>query len=76
MGIRHNQRSLRASTLVDEYCQLKGEPFDCLEEVVIDLITDVLILANMEGEDINGIFRMVANHVSAETEVVAGREVA
>lgn len=74
MGIRHNNQSLRASTIVKNYCQLKGEPFDCLEEVVTDLITDVLILAHMEGEDINGIFRMVANHVSAETEVVEVKE--
>ncbi len=73
MGIQHNQRSLRASTLVDEYCALKGE-YDCLESTITDLITDVLILAHMEGIDINSICRMAEVHVSAET--AAYREVA
>ena len=74
MGIQHTEQSLRASTLVDKYCALKNETNDCLEETVIDLITDVLILAHMEGEDINVIFNMVSNHVSAETEMVEVRE--
>jgi len=74
MGIQHNERSLRASTLVDDYCALKGEPFDCLESTITDLITDVLILAHMEGININSICRMAEVHVSAET--AAYREVA
>ena len=72
MGIQHNERSLRASTLVDDYCALKGEPFDCLESEIIDLLTDVLTLAQMEGMDVNNICRMVAIHVSAESECCLG----
>ncbi len=74
MGIQHNERSLRASTLVDEYCALKGEPFDCLESTITDLITDVLIFAHMEGIDIGSVYRMVSFHVSAETELVEVQE--
>ncbi len=64
----------RARTLMEVYCQLKGEPLYCLEEVAIDLISDVLIFAHMEGEDINIILRMVQNHVAAETESVEVKE--
>jgi hypothetical protein len=47
---------------------MKGEPmFDCLESVVIDLIADLLHLANMEGLDVNSICKMAVIHVSAET---------
>ncbi|HIP38220.1 MAG TPA: hypothetical protein EYG88_02315 [Desulfocapsa sulfexigens] len=85
MGIetKHNERSSQARSLVEEYRIMKGDPFDhlgiaitddCLEEIVIDLITDVLILAYKEGIDINSVYRMVANHVSAETELVEVKE--
>ena len=73
MGIQHNEQSLRASTLVDDYCALKGE-YDCLESTITDLITDVLILAHMEGIDIGSVFRMASYHVSAETELVETQE--
>ena len=58
----------RASILVEQYSAMKGEPmFDCLESVVIDLIADLLHLANMEGLDVNSICKMAVIHVSAET---------
>ena len=85
MGIetKYNERSSRACSLVEDYRIMKGDPFDhlgiaitddCLEEIVIDLVTDVLILAHKEGIDINSVYRMVANHVSAETEFVEVKE--
>jgi len=85
MGIetKDNERSSRARSLVEEYRIMKGDPFDhlgiaitddCLEEIVIDLVTDVIILAHKEGIDINSVYRMVANHVSAETELVEVKE--
>jgi len=85
MGIetKNNERSSRARSLVEDYRIMKGDPFDhlgiaitddCLEEIVIDLVTDVLILAHKEGIDINSVYRMVANHVSAETEFVEVKE--
>lgn len=67
MGVKHTQQSLRASALIDEYCALKGEPFDCLESAITDLITDLLILAQKEGINVNSICRMAEIHVSAET---------
>ena len=45
MGIQHTARTLRASTLVEEYMILTGEPFDGVESVITDLITDLLHLA-------------------------------
>ena len=58
----------RASILVEQYSVMKGEPmFDCLESVVIDLIADLLHLANMEELDVNSICKMAVIHVSAET---------
>ena len=74
MGIQHTARTLRASALVEEYIILTGEPFDGVESVITDLITDLLILAHMEGIDINSICRIAEVHVSAETS--AYREVA
>ncbi len=67
MGIQHTTRTQRASTLVEEYRALTGEPFDCLESTITDLITDLLHLAHMEGIDANRICKMAAIHVSAET---------
>jgi len=68
--VQHTEQTLRAVRIISQYCHLKGETLECLEETLIDLITDVLVLGHMEGEDIDGIFRMVASHVSAETEMV------
>ena len=68
MGIQHTARTLRASTLVEEYMILTGEPFDGVESVITDLITDLLHLAHMEGIDAGRLCRMAAIHVSAETE--------
>ena len=83
METNNNERSSRARSLVEEYRIMKGDPYDCLgiaitddclEEIITDLVTDVLIFAHKEGIDINSIYRMVANHVSAETESVEVKE--
>jgi hypothetical protein len=67
VGIQHTKRSLRASTIVDEYCALTGE-YNCLESTITDLITDLLHLAHREGMEANSICQMAAIHVSAETD--------
>ena len=83
METKNNERFSKVRSLVEEYRIMKGDPFDhlgialnevCLEEIVTDLVTDVLIFAHMERIDINSIYRMVANHVSAETELVEVKE--
>lgn len=91
MGIetKHNERSSRARSLVEEYRIMKGDPFDhlgvaitddCLEEIITDLITDVLHLAHKEGMDIHNICKMSEVHLCAEVisenaELLAEREV-
>jgi len=74
METNNNERFSTVRSLVEEYRIMKGDPYDCLEEIVTDLVTDVLIFAHMEGIDINSIYRMVANHVSVETELVEVKE--
>ena len=83
MKTNNNERSSRARSLVEEYRIMKGDPYDCLgvaitddclEEIIIDLVTDILTFAHMEGIDINSIYRMVADHVSAETELIEVKE--
>jgi len=74
METNNNERSSRARSLVEEYRIMKGDPYDCLEEIITDLVTDVLIFAHKEGMDISSIYRMVADHVSAETESVEVKE--
>ena len=59
----------KAREIVDHYCDAKGcDPND--ETTFIDLVTDVLILAQAQGMNALAIGRMAAVHVSAETGLV------
>jgi hypothetical protein len=40
-----------ARQALDQYCLSKGEPLDTLETGIIDLLTDLLHLAQTEGQD-------------------------
>ena len=58
-----------AASVLRYYCDLKGcDPED--EAAIIDLVTDVLILAQAQGMNALAIGKMAAVHVSAETGLV------
>lgn len=45
------RRTESARQALDQYCLSKGEPMDTLETAIIDLLTDLLHLARLEGLD-------------------------
>ncbi|BCO09305.1 hypothetical protein GF1_16810 [Desulfolithobacter dissulfuricans] len=70
----NEDRALRAKKLLEEYSQLKGESFD-LESSAIDLITDLMHLANVEEDiDFQAVLRMARNHYAVEVESVTTAE--
>jgi len=63
-----NSRTQRAETILAEYCRLKGEPLDCHETGIIDLMADLMHLARTENLDGCNLSRMAQMHFLVETE--------
>ena len=40
-----NIRAQRAKSALAKYCRIKGDPLDCLDAGIIDLMTDLMHLA-------------------------------
>ena len=53
---------------LNQYCLSKGEPLDTLETAIIDLLTDLLHLARLEGLDACMISQTARMHFLVETE--------
>ena len=53
---------------LDQYCLSKGEPMDTLETAIIDLLTDLLHLARLEGLDACMIGQTAQIHFVVEIE--------
>lgn len=63
-----NSRTDQAEIILAEYCRLKGEPLECLETEIIDLMTDLMHLARKENLDALSISRMAQMHFLVEEE--------
>lgn len=68
MNICMNIRAQRAKTALAKYCRIKGEPLDCHETGIIDLMADLMHLARREGLDASNLFRMAQVHFLLEFE--------
>lgn len=63
-----NSRTQLAEAILAEYCRLKGEPLDCFETGITDLLTDLMHLARQEGLDGFSLSRMAQMHFLVEEE--------
>ena len=63
-----NSRAHRAESILNEYCRLKGEPLDCHEAGITDLMTDLMHLARQNDLDGFDLSRMAQVHFLVETE--------
>lgn len=63
-----NRRTDQAEIILTEYCRLKGEPLECLETEIIDLMTDLMHLARKENLDALSLTRMAQMHFLVEEE--------
>ena len=61
-------RSEYAGQALEHYCRSKGEPMDTLECAIIDLLADLLHLAQVEGLDAFLLSRIAAQHFLVEKE--------
>ena len=61
-------RSEYAGQALKHYCHSKNEPFDTLETGIIDLLTDLLHLARLEGLDACTIGQTAQIHFVVEIE--------
>ncbi len=62
------RRTESARQALDQYCLSKGEPMDTLETTIIDLLTDLLHLARLEGLDGFMLGQTAQMHFLVETE--------
>lgn len=62
------RRTESARQALDQYCLSKGEPLDTLESGIIDLLTDLLHLAQTEGLDACMIGQTAQIHFVVEIE--------
>ena len=62
------RRTESARQALDQYCLSKGEPMDTLETAIIDLLTDLLHLAQTEGQDGFMLAQTAQMHFLVETE--------
>lgn len=69
-----NSRTQIAETILTEYRRLKGEPLDCHEAGVTDLMTDLMHLASKNDLDGFDLSRMAQMHFLVETETGAQSE--
>ena len=63
-----NARAHRANAALVGYCRVKGEPLDCHETGIIDLMTDLMHLARREGLDAFNLPRPAQVHFLIELE--------
>ena len=73
MNICMNIRAQRAKAALAKYCRIKGEPLDCPETAIIDLMADLLHLARREGLDGVTISRTAQVHFLLEFETETHR---
>lgn len=66
-------RAQRAEAALAEYCRVKGEPLDCHETGIIDLMADLMHLARREGLDASNLSRTAQVHFLLEFETEAHR---
>ena len=59
-------RTQITETVLVEYHRLKGEPMECLETGIIDLMVDLLHMAHKEDLDGVALSKMVLIHFEAE----------
>ena len=62
------QRTENARQALDQYYRSKGEPLDTLETGIIDLLTDLMHLARIEGQDGFMLAQTALMHFVVETE--------
>ncbi len=62
------RRTESARQALDQYCLSKSEPMDTLETAIIDLLTDLLHLARLEGQDGFMLGQTAQMHFLVETE--------
>ena len=63
-----NSRTQIAETILTEYCRLKGEPLECHETAITDLMADLMHLAGKNDLDGFDLARMAQTHFLVETE--------
>jgi len=61
-----NARAHRANAALTEYCRVKGEPLDSLETGIIDLMADLMHLAQDENLDGFDLSRIAQKHFLVE----------
>ncbi len=66
-------RAQRAEAALTEYCRIKGEPLDCHETGIIDLMADLMHLARREGLDASNLSQTAQVHFLLEFETEAHR---
>lgn len=69
-----NSRAKLAKAVLAKYCRLKGEPLDCHETGIIDLMTDLMHLARKEGVDAFQLSRTAQTHFLVEEETEFQKE--
>lgn len=67
------QRTKSAWQALDQYCLSKGEPLDTMESGIIDLMTDLLHLAEQERLDAYTVARTALKHHLVEMEMTQAR---
>ena len=73
MNICMNIRAQRAKAALAKYCRIKGEPLDCLDAGITDLMTDLMHLARREGLDGFQLSRTAQGHFLVEEETESQR---
>ena len=67
------QRTVFARQALDEYCRSKGEPLDTMESGIIDLMADLLHLAEQKRLDAYTVARTALKHHLVEMEMASPR---
>ena len=67
------QRTESARQALDQYCLSKGEPLDTMETGIIDLMADLLHLAEQERLDAYTVARTALKHHLVEMEMAQAR---
>ena len=63
------QRTEFARQALDQYCRSKGEPLDTMESGIIDLMADLLHLAEQKRLDAYTVTRIALTHHLVEMEM-------
>ena len=67
------QRTESARQALDQYCLSKGEPLETMETGIIDLMADLLHLAEQERLDAYTVARTALKHHLVEMEMAQTR---